>query len=134
MIDLSDPITVIVVFVPIIAVIIASLYYINKFIQDKKDREIKIHVTRFIEPNSNIHKIRARYMNKPIERCNVSFKGTKLFWDGADGKFDFTIFEGVARNLTIPQDIFSENAEVVIKSNNRILLHKKFRELEEGSP
>lgn len=102
------------------------------FILRLKDRKIKIHVEKVLEADHRIRKIRVRYMNKPIEKCNVSFKGTKLMWDGTERQIYFTIFEGSARNATIPDDIFTEDAEVIVKSNNKTLKKMNFKDLELG--
>ena len=133
MIDFNDPLTVFAVFVPIVGGIIASIYYVNKLIQDKKDREIKVHVEKVLEADNRIRKIRVRYVNKIIEKCNVSFKGTMLIWDGTQGQIYFTIFEGSQRNATIPDDIFTEDAEIVVKSDNKVLKKVSFKDLELGS-
>ena len=132
MIDFSDPLTVLAVFVPIIGGIIASVYYIDKITQDRKDRQIKIHVEKVLESDHRIRKIRVRYMNKPIEKCSVSFNGTPLIWDSTEAQFKFTIFEGGQRNATIPDDIFTEDAEIVIKSDEKVLKRINFKDLELG--
>lgn len=69
-------------------------------------------------------------MNKPIERCNVSFNGILLVWDSTEDKTEFTIFEGSQRNATIPDDIFTEDAEIVIKSGKKTLKKTTFRKME----
>lgn len=134
MIDFSDPLSIITVAVPIIGGIIASVYYVNKLIHDKKDRELKIHVIRFYESNNTVRKIRVRYLNKPIERCSVSVRGYNMTWDGAENQVERTIFEGEARNITIPNDIFTEDVEVIVRSGNKILKKTKFKDLELGTP
>lgn len=103
---------------------------IIKFVQNQKDRRIKIHVEKVKGNDHRIRQIRVRYMNKPIERCNVSFNDVLLVWDSTEGKTEFTIFEGGARNATIPDDIFTEDAKVVIKSGKKILKKITFREME----
>ena len=132
MIDFSDPLTVLVVFVTIVVGIITSWYYINKIIQDKEDRETKLYVEKVKDADYRIRKIRVRYVNKPIEKCNISFKGTKLIWDSTDGQTNFTIVEGGARNAIIPDDIFTEDAEVIIRSGNKILKRVNFKDLDLG--
>ena len=69
-------------------------------------------------------------MNKPIEKCNISFKGTKLVWDSTDGQTNFTIVEGSARNATIPDDIFSEDAEVVVRTGNKVIKRVNFKDMD----
>ena len=132
MIDFSDPLTILQVFVPIAGGIIVAVYYINKMIQDKEDRKIKVHVEKVKEADYRIRKIRVRYVNKPIEKCNISFKGTKLIWDSTDGQTNFTIVEGGARNAMIPDDIFSEDAEVVVRSGNKVIKRVNFKDLDLG--
>ena len=130
MIDFTDPLTVLAVFVPIIGGIIASWYYINKIIQDRKDRQIKVCVEKVKGNDHRIRQIRVRYMNQPIEKCNISFKGTKLVWDSTDGQTNFTIVEGSARNATIPDDIFSEDAEVVVRTGNKVIKRVNFKDMD----
>lgn len=103
---------------------------ITKFVQGQKDRQIKIHVEKVKGNDHRIRQIRVRYMNKPIERCNVSFNGILLVWDSTEGKTEFTIFEGSQRNATIPDDIFTEDAEIMIKSGKKILKKTTFRKME----
>ena len=130
MIDFTDPLTVLAVFVPIIGGIIASWYYINKIIQDRKDRQIKVCVEKVKGNDHRIRQIRVRYMNQPIEKCNISFKGTKLVWDSTDGQTNFTILEGVARNATIPDDIFSEDTEVIVRTGNKVIKRVNFKDMD----
>lgn len=132
MIDFTDPITLLTIFVPIIGGIIASMYSINKLIQDQKDRQIKIHVEKIKEPDHRIRKIRVRYVNKIIEKCNISFNGILLIWDSTESQTNFTIFEGGARNATIPDEIFTENAKIIIRSDKKILKEIDFEDLELG--
>lgn len=109
---------------------IAGIIAITKFVQNQKDRQIKIHVEKVKGNDHRIRQIRVRYMNKPIERCNISFNGVLLVWDSTEGKTEFTIFEGGARNATIPDDIFTEDADIVIKSGKKSLKKTTFRKIE----
>ena len=130
MIDFRDPITLLQIFVPIIGGIIAAVYYGTKMHHDRKDRQTKMYLEKVKESDYRIRKIRVRYMNKPIEKCNISFKGTKLIWDGTDGQTNFTIVEGGARNAAIPDDIFSEDVEVVVRSGNKVIKRVNFKDLD----
>ena len=89
-----DPIAILQVVVPIVGGIIAGVYYIKKIIHDNEDRKTKVYVEKVKEADYRIRKIRVRYMNKPVEKCNISFNGTKLVWDSTDGQTNFTIVEG----------------------------------------
>ena len=101
-----------------------------KFIQGQKDRQIKVHVEKVKGNDHRIRQIRVRYMNKVVKRCNISFNETLLIWDGTDGKFEFTIFEGGAKNATIPDNIFTEEAEIIIKSGKKVIEKTTFKEME----
>lgn len=132
MVDFNDPVSILTVFVPIVVGAIAGTYYITKLRYEQKDRQTKMYVEKIKESDYRIRKIRVRYANKPIERCNISFKGTKLVWDGTDGQTNFTIVEGGARNATIPDDIFTEDAEVIIRSDKKILKRINFKDIDLG--
>ena len=120
--------------IQIIVAIIAGLVGIGlgiyHFIQSQKDRRIKILAEKVKGNDHRIRQIRVRYMNKPIEKCNISFKGTKLVWDSTDGQTNFTIVEGSARNATIPDDIFSEDAEVVVRTGNKVIKRVNFKDMD----
>ena len=127
-----DPIAILQVVVPIVGGIIAGVYYIKKIIHDNEDRKTKVYVEKVKEADYRIRKIRVRYMNKPVEKCNISFNGTKLVWDSTDGQTNFTIVEGGARNATIPDDIFIEDADVIIRSGSKIIKRINFKDLDLG--
>lgn len=119
--------------VSIIGISVGIALGILKFRYMREDRQTKIHVERFKEPNSENWRIRVRYINKIIERCIVSFNDNNLLWDGLN-HHEFTIFEGSARNLSIPNNIFDWNGKVVIRSGNKIIWKKRFKKIQESSP
>ena len=109
---------------------IAGGIAITKFVQGQKDRQIKVHVEKVKGNDHRIRQSRVRYMNKPIERCNVLFNGILLVWNSIEGKTEVTIFEDSQRNATISDDIFTEDAEIVIKSDKKTLKKTTFRKME----
>ena len=117
------------IIVPIITAIVGGLA-IYKFGQGQRDRRIQVHVEKVKGNDHRIRQIRASYVNKRIERCNISFKGVKLVWDSTDGQTNFTIVEGSARNATIPDDIFTDDAEVIVRSGNKVIKRDNFKDID----
>ena len=113
----------------IVGLIIAAIS-IFKFIQNQKDRQMKVFMEKVKGNDHRIRQIRVRYRNKPIERCNVSFNGILLIWDSTENQHEFTIMEGGARNATIPDEIFTEDAKIVIKSGKKIIKKIHFKDME----
>lgn len=130
MVDFNDPVSILTVFVPIIVGAIAGTYYITKIRYERSDRQTQVYVEKVKESDYRIRKIRVRYVNKPIERCNVSFNGTKLVWDSTDGNTNFTIVAGSQRNATIPDSIFTEDAEVIVRSDKKVLKRINFKDID----
>ncbi len=91
----------------------------------------RVRLCKFSESNDNaiIWKIRVNYWNKPIENCNVFFDDEHLLWDKT--KTEFYTLEGVAYrgNLTISKSHPRDDAEIVVKSDNRHIVTKKFSEI-----
>ena len=87
-----------------------------------------VRICKFSESiNDNmIWKIRINYWNKPIENCNVFFNDESLLWDKTNTEY-FT-FEGPAYrgNLTIPTRLLRDEAEIIVKSNNKKIVTEKF--------
>jgi hypothetical protein len=96
-----------------------------------RDRRPRVHICKFPEPNTNpqIWKIRINYWNKPIENCNVLFDGRSLLWDKTGT--EYYTFEGLGYrgNLTIPTEILKEDANVVVKSNDKTLSNETFSKI-----
>ena len=66
------------------------------------------------------------YWNKPIENCNVFFDDKPLLWDKTNTAYYSLEAPFYRGNLSIPKNIFREDAKVVVKSNNKHIVTEKF--------
>jgi len=97
-----------------------------------RDRRTKVDICCFQEPNTEpiLWKIRVGYWNKRIEKCNILFNDTQLFWDKTQTEY-YNIVEGGAGNVTIPREIIMKDAKVIVKSSNKVINKKKFCDIKE---
>lgn len=129
MIDFSDPLTVLVVFVPIIVGIIASWYYINKLILDKNDRRPKFSLFQRKKENG-IWFIYVGAPSKPIRNCNATFKGQQLLIRG-EKSYRRSIPSGSGCNFDMPNDVSdNDDGMVIIKEGKHKIEHEKFNRIE----
>ena len=88
----------------------------------------KVRICKFSESNNNtqIWKIRMNYWNKPIENCNVLFGDEPLLWDKTNTEYYSLEAPFYRGNLSIPTNLFREDAKVIVKSNNKHIVTEKF--------
>ncbi len=69
--------------------------------------------------------------NKHIERCSVTFNGTKLpWWDNPNELcYERLIYARGGGNLRIPKGIEKDDAEVIVRDGRTIIKKKKFKDL-----
>ena len=129
LIDFNDPVTVLSVGVPIIGGITASVYYINKLIQDKKDRKPTFSTFQRKKENS-VWFIHLHSPNKPIRKCNIIFKGEQLSLRGEKG-YEKSVPLGGGCNFDMPSDVSKDDdGFVIVREEKKKLEKEKFNKME----
>ena len=129
MVDWHDPLAILAVFVPIIGGIIAGWYYINKIIQDKKDRKPKFEQFKRKKDTVGGWYIYVGAPSKPVRRCSATFKGQKLQLRSKKA-YDETIPSGGGCNFDMPSDVSNDDdGFVIIRDGKKKLEKERFNKM-----
>ncbi len=124
-----------------IGVVVAAIGLIPQFkhVRHRKkeisDSSVDFSLLRFKEPTDkpveSIWSIRVLHPNKPIEKCSVSYDGSKLpWWDKlTDPDYEKFIDRMGGGNVRIPKELKNEKAMVIVKDGNKIIRQKRFDKL-----
>ncbi|MBI1828466.1 MAG: hypothetical protein HY222_05765 [Thaumarchaeota archaeon] len=129
LINLNEPLAFLIVITPIIGVSIASTYYINKLIQDRKDR--KPAFGKFQRKKENeIWFIYVGSPSKPIRNCNATFKGKPLLIRGTTNYKKGVDF-GEGCNFDMPSSVSKDDDDfIIIRDGKKKIEKEKFNKLE----
>lgn len=129
MINFNDPYDILIVVAPIIGVGIASTYYINKLIQDRKDR--KPAFGKFQRKKENeIWFIYVGSPSKPIRNCNATFNGKPLLIRGTTNYKKGVDF-GEGCNFDMPSGVSKDDdGFIIIRDEKKKIEKEKFNKIE----
>lgn len=125
MIDFNDSLTVLSVIILIISGGIASVYYIDKTIRDKKSRTPifgKFQRTRYGDGSWSIL---LHSPNIHIARCNATFGDVPLYESGSDiYEKNLTLEEGIT--FLIPHAFENDDRLIKIRDGDKVIAKEKF--------
>ena len=123
-----------------VSLIVGVAGLVPLYVDFRSRRKIGFKLLRFQEfsdkPIESIWSIRILHPNKPIERCSVSFNGTKLpWWDNQKELYYEKFIDAMSGgNVRVPKGIEKDNSTVEVKDEGRALSKRirkrKFKDIQ----
>ena len=129
MVDFNDPISVLSVVVPIVGGIIAGTYYVNKMIQDRKDRKPIFGRFQRIGYNDGSWVIFLHSPSRPVYKCNVTFRGKPITLNHSTN-YEKSMALGEGGAFILPSNTLEgDEGVIIIRDGKTKIIKEKFNKI-----